>query len=51
MKKGCGLPRRPVTRIEWQADNLGLTALEQAELVNFHMILSDGFAKPNPVGG
>jgi hypothetical protein len=40
-----------VTRNEWQADSLGLTASEQADLVNFLMILSDGFAKPKPIDG
>jgi hypothetical protein len=29
--------------------NLGLTASEQADLVNFLKILTDGFTKPNPV--
>jgi hypothetical protein len=40
-----------VTRNEWQVGNLGLTASEQADLVNFLMILSDGYTKPNPVVG
>jgi cytochrome c peroxidase len=31
--------------------NLGLTAQEEADLVAFLKILSDGFTKPNPVGG
>jgi hypothetical protein len=31
--------------------NLGLTASEEAELVNFLKILSDGYTKPNPPFG
>jgi hypothetical protein len=30
--------------------NLGLTASQEADLVNFLKILSDGFTAPNPVG-
>jgi hypothetical protein len=33
-----------------QVGNLGLTASEEADLVNFLKILSDGYTKPNPVG-
>jgi hypothetical protein len=29
--------------------NLGLTSSEEADLVNFLEILTDGYAKPNPV--
>jgi hypothetical protein len=29
--------------------NLGLTASEQADLVNLLKFLTDGFTKPNPV--
>ena len=31
--------------------NLGLTPSQEEDLVNFLMILSDGYTKPNPVGG
>jgi cytochrome c peroxidase len=34
-----------------QVGNLGLTASQEADLVNFLTILSDGFTAPNPVGG
>jgi hypothetical protein len=34
-----------------QVGNLGLTASQEADLVNFLMILSDGYTAPNPVGG
>ncbi len=34
-----------------QVGNLGLSATQEADLVNFMKILSDGFTKPNPVGG
>ena len=34
-----------------QVGNLGLTASQEADLVNFLRILSDGFTAPNPVGG
>ena len=34
-----------------QVGNLGLTAAQEADLVNFMKILSDGFTTPNPVGG
>jgi cytochrome c peroxidase len=33
-----------------QVGNLGLTATEEQDLVNFMKILSDGFTKPKPVG-
>jgi cytochrome c peroxidase len=33
-----------------QVGNLGLSATEEDDLVNFMKILSDGFTKPNPVG-
>ena len=33
-----------------QVGNLGLTASQEADLVNFMKILSDGFTAPNPVG-
>jgi cytochrome c peroxidase len=32
-----------------QVGNLGLSASEEQDLVNFMKILSDGFTKPNPV--
>ena len=32
-----------------QVGNLGLTASEEADLVNFLRILTDGFTAPNPV--
>jgi cytochrome c peroxidase len=34
-----------------QVGNLGLTAAQEADLVSFLQILSDGFTAPNPVGG
>jgi cytochrome c peroxidase len=34
-----------------QVGNLGLTAAQEADLVSFLKILSDGFTAPNPVGG
>jgi len=34
-----------------QVGNLGLSASQEADLVNFLRILSDGFTAPNPVGG
>ena len=34
-----------------QVGNLGLTASQEADLVNFLRILSDGYTAPNPVGG
>ena len=35
-----------------QVGNLGLTAFQEANLVNFLKILSDGYTKPNsPFGG
>jgi cytochrome c peroxidase len=40
-----------VTAQNGQVGNLGLTASEEADLVNFLKILSDGYTKPNPVGG
>ena len=40
-----------VTAMNGQVGNLGLTASQEADLVNFLMILSDGYTKPNPVGG
>jgi cytochrome c peroxidase len=40
-----------VTAENGQVGNLGLTASQEADLVNFLMILSDGYTKPNPVGG
>jgi hypothetical protein len=33
-----------------QVGNLGLTASQEADLVIFLMILTDGYTKPNPVG-
>ena len=33
-----------------QVGNLGLSASQEADLVNFLKILSDGFTAPNPVG-
>ena len=33
-----------------QMGHLGLTASQEADLVNFLKILTDGFTKPNPVG-
>jgi cytochrome c peroxidase len=38
-----------VTAQNGQVGNLGLTASQEADLVNFMKILSDGFTKPNPV--
>ena len=32
-----------------QVGNLGLTALQEADLVNFLKILSDGYSAPSPV--
>jgi cytochrome c peroxidase len=40
-----------VTAENGQVGNLGLTASEEADLVNFLMILSDSYTAPNPVGG
>jgi cytochrome c peroxidase len=40
-----------VTATNGQVGNLGLTASQEADLVNFLKILSDGFTAPNPVGG
>jgi hypothetical protein len=40
-----------VTAENGQVGNLGLTASQEADLVNFLKILSDGFTKPNSVGG
>jgi cytochrome c peroxidase len=34
-----------------QVGNLGLSVTQEADLVNFLKILSDGFTAPNPVGG
>ena len=34
-----------------QVGNLGLTASQETDLVNFLTILSDGYTAPNPVGG
>ena len=39
-----------VTAENGQVGNLGLTASQEADLVNFLKILSDGYTKPNPVG-
>ena len=39
-----------VTATNGQVGHLGLTASEEADLVNFLKILSDGYTKPNPVG-
>ena len=33
-----------------QVGNLGLSASQEADLVNFLKILSDGYTAPNPVG-
>ena len=38
-----------VTASNGQVGNLGLTASQEADLVNFLMILTDGYTKPNPV--
>ncbi len=40
-----------VTAQNGQVGNLGLTASQEADLVNFLKILSDGFTKPNPAFG
>ena len=40
-----------VTATNGQVGNLGLTPSQEADLVNFLKILSDGYTKPNPVGG
>jgi cytochrome c peroxidase len=40
-----------VTAENGQVGNLGLTPSQEADLVNFLKILSDGYTKPNPVGG
>ena len=32
-----------------QVGNLGLTASQEADLVNFLKILTDGYTQPNPV--
>jgi hypothetical protein len=34
-----------------QMGNLGLTASQEADLVNFLMILTDGYTAPNPAFG
>ena len=39
-----------VTAENGQVGNLGLTASQEADLVNFLKILSDGYTRPNPVG-
>ena len=39
-----------VTATNGQVGNLGLNATQEADLVNFLMILSDGFTPPNPIG-
>ncbi len=39
-----------VTAENGQVGNLGLTASQEADLVNFLKILSDGYTAPNPVG-
>jgi cytochrome c peroxidase len=39
-----------VTAQNGQVGNLGLSASQEADLVNFLMILTDGFTAPNPVG-
>jgi methylamine dehydrogenase accessory protein MauD len=39
-----------VTAENGQVGNLGLTASQEADLVNFLKILTDGFTRPNPVG-
>jgi cytochrome c peroxidase len=38
-----------VTAQNGQVGNLGLTASQEADLVNFLIILTDGFTAPNPV--
>jgi hypothetical protein len=41
-----------VTAENRQVGNLGLTASQEADLVNFLKILTDGYTKPNvPFGG
>ncbi len=40
-----------VTAENGQVGNLGLTASQEADLVNFLKILSDGYTKPNPPFG
>ena len=40
-----------MTAFNGQVGNLGLTASDEADLVNFLKILSDGYTKSNPVGG
>ena len=40
-----------VTAENGQVGNLGLTASQEADLVNFLKILSDGYTKPNPAFG
>jgi len=40
-----------VTAENGQVGNLGLTASQEADLVNFLKILSDGYAAPNPAFG
>jgi hypothetical protein len=40
-----------VTAENGQVGNLGLTASEELDIVNFLKILSDGYTAPNPVGG
>ena len=39
-----------VTAENGQVGNLGLTASQEADLVNFLKILSDGYSKPNRIG-
>ena len=39
-----------MTATNGQVGNLGLTASQEADLVNFLSILSDGYTKPKPVG-
>ena len=39
-----------VTAMNGQVGNLGLTASQEADLVNFLKILSDGYTAPNPPG-
>ena len=38
-----------VTAFNGQVGHLGLTASQEADLVNFLTILSDGYTAPNPV--
>jgi cytochrome c peroxidase len=40
-----------VTATNGQVGNLGLTASQEADLVNFLAILTDGFTAPNPAFG